>query len=54
VRKLYTWLFSHLVRWSTHYDQGWVDGWNACRAAEPDQRVFMASIAKMKAWTRWP
>jgi hypothetical protein len=42
------WGFADAVRtWpripSTHnrnYDVGWTDGWNACRSAKPEERVF--------------
>jgi hypothetical protein len=23
------------------YDDGWIDGWNACRSEQPDKREFM-------------
>lgn len=40
IRRLYNVILLWFVSWGDAYDQGWTDGWNACRATPPDLRVY--------------
>lgn len=41
--KIKFWLLNlwwNITRPSSMYDRGWADGWNACRSARPEDRIF--------------